>query len=91
MLAAVLKNQEIFMATLDEILSDVTDESTKLDSLSALISGLKQQVADALAGANVPADVQTKIDAIFAAAESNKAKIQKALDANTSFNPSANG
>jgi len=77
----ILVNQETIMATLDQVLTDVTDESTRLDSISALIDGLKQQVADALAGTTLPPATQAKVDAIFAAAETNKAKIDKALNA----------
>lgn len=75
------------MATLDQILADVTDQSTKLDSIAALIAGLKQQIADALAGVTLPPAVQAKVDAIFTAAEGNSAKIQTALDANVTPTP----
>jgi len=79
----VMKIQETtIMATLDQILQDVNDESTKLDSLSTFIAGLKQQIADALAGVTLPPAVQAQVDAIFAGAEANKAKVQAALDAN---------
>lgn len=71
------------MATLDQVLEDVTAETTQLDSISALIAGLRQQIADALAGVTLPPAVQQKVDAIFAQAETNKAKIATALDANT--------
>jgi sulfur carrier protein ThiS len=46
------------------------------------LCALKQQVADALSGATLPAPVQAKVDAIFAAAETNKSKIVTALNAN---------
>ena len=62
-------------ATLDQVLADVTDESTAIDSVSALIQGLRDQITAA-------AGDQTKIDQIFQAAESNKAKIAAALAAN---------
>ncbi len=75
------------MATLDDVLKDVTDESTQLDSLSTLISGLQQQIKDALSGTKLAPDVQAKIDAVFARAESNKAKIAAALAANTPAPP----
>lgn len=81
-LAIILERLEIIMATLDQVLQDVTDESTRLDSISTLISGLKQQLADALAGTTLPPPVQAKIDAVFAAAEANKAKIDTALNTN---------
>lgn len=75
------------MSTLDEVLADVTEEGTKLDSLSTFIAGLKQQIADALSGATLPPAVQAKVDAVFAGVESNKAKVQAALDANVPPTP----
>lgn len=81
-LTQILTNQEKIMNNLDEILADVADESTKLDSLGTFIAGLKQQIADALSGATLPPAVQAKIDAVFAGVEANKAKVQAALDAN---------
>ncbi len=81
-LDTVLLVLEKIMASLDDVLADVTAESTKLDSLTAFVAGLKQQLADALAGANLPPAVQSKVDAIFAAVETNKQKVQDALDAN---------
>ena len=77
------------MATLDQVLQDVTDESTAIDSVSALISGLQQQLKDALAGATISPAVQAKIDAVFTAAETNKAKLAAALAANVPPAPPA--
>ncbi|KAL0630333.1 hypothetical protein Q9L58_010819, partial [Maublancomyces gigas] len=76
----VMRKLEWIMATLDEVLADVTEEGTKLDSLSAFIAGLKQQIADALAGVTLPPPVQQKIDAVFAGVETNKGKVQAAFD-----------
>jgi hypothetical protein len=76
------------MITLDDVLNDVTDETTKIDSLGTFVAGLKQQVADALAGVLTPAQ-QTKVDAIFAAVETNKAKVVAAMDANTTPTPAS--
>lgn len=78
----IIKKLEAIMPTLDDILTDVTDESGRLDSISTLITGLKQQLADALAGTSLSPATQAKVDAIFAAAESNKGKIDAALNAN---------
>ncbi len=69
--------------TLDDVLAVVTAESTKIDSLIALVNGLKQQVADALSGATLPPSVQAKVDAVFDAATADAAKIDGALAANT--------
>ena len=74
-------------ATLDQVLSDVTAQTTKLDSIVSLITGLKQQLADALAGTTLPPAVQAKVDAIFATAEANSAKIDTALSANVPPTP----
>jgi len=83
----ILRNQEKIMANLDQVLADVAEESTKLDSLAAFIAGLKQQIADALSGATRPPAVQAKVDAVFAGVEANKAKVQEALDANVTPTP----
>lgn len=82
------KLQEKSMATLDQVLSDVTDESTVIDGVMTLVSGLRQQVADLLAKTGMSADDQAKVDAIFAAAEANKAKLGNALVSNTPATPS---
>ena len=74
--------QEKIMATLDEVLAEVTDETTRLDSIQSLIDGIKQQLADALSGATIPPAVQAKVDAVFAGLTTNKAKLDKALNAN---------
>jgi hypothetical protein len=80
MLALILRQQEGQMATIDQLLADVTDEGTQIAKLSTLISGLRQQLKDALAGIVVPADVQAKIDAVFVAAETNKLALATALN-----------
>lgn len=77
------ERQNKIMATLDETLAAVTEESTKDDSIIALLAGIKQQLADALSGATLPPAVQAKVDAVFAQATQNSAKIQAAIDANT--------
>lgn len=78
-----LRRLERIMATIDEVLADVTEESSKIDSLVVFIAGLKQQIADALAGVTLPPAVQAKVDQVFAAVEVNKAKVVAAMEANT--------
>ena len=77
----VLANQEKIMITLDQILADVTDEGTQIKSLSTLMAGIKQQLADALAGVTITPAVQAKIDAVFAGVEANKAEVVAAINA----------
>lgn len=80
------------MATLDDVLAGVTAEGSQIDSLTAYLKGLKDQIAAALANSGITPEVQAKIDAVFAAQQSNAAKIQAALNAGTpaaSVNPAA--
>lgn len=74
------------MATLDEVLADVQDEKTKIDSLVALLAGIKAQL-DAILAGNIPPALQAKVDAVFSAVETNKAEVQAAIDANTPPTP----
>lgn len=64
--------------TLDDILQDVADEKTVVESVSTMVDGLSAQLKAALA-ANDPAKIQQVIDAI----DANKAKLAAALVANT--------
>jgi hypothetical protein len=82
-LGRILGNQEKIMENLSDVLKDMTDESTLIDGVSTLISGLEQQLKDALAGATLPPATQQQVDAVFAQAEANKAKLAAALAANT--------
>lgn len=71
------------MPTLDEVLAAVTETDTKLDGITALITGLRQQVADVLASTNLSPAMQAKVDEIFAKATANNTEIDTALEANT--------
>lgn len=89
LLRAVLAREENIMATIDEVLSDVQDESTVEDSLITLVTGIKSQLDAALASQGIPPDVQAKIDAVFSGIEANKAKVAAAITANTPAAPTA--
>lgn len=75
------------MATLQELLDLVTAEGTKEDSIIALLNGIKQQLADILAGSELPPGVQAQVDAVFAAATANANKLDAAITANTPAAP----
>ncbi len=75
------------MASLQDIIDDVSAETTAIGSLTDLVAGLKQQLADALSGVNLPPAVQAKVDAIFAGVDANKQKILDALAANVPPTP----
>lgn len=85
--AHIISNQESIMATLDEVLQAVKDESTQEDSVVVLLQQLREQIAGLVAG-NLPPDVQAKVDAVFTGLQANKAKLAGAI-ANTGPNPPA--
>ena len=68
------------MATLDDVLAEVTKETTEIGGITALIAGLRKQIADALSSQTIPPAIQAKVDAIFAAATANNAAIVQALN-----------
>src|SRR5437868_631553 len=76
------------MDNIDGLVADVTAETTLIDGVGTLITGLRDQLKAALAGATVPPDVQAKIDQAFATAENNKAKLATALQTNVTPQPS---
>ena len=71
------------MASLDEILADVTEETTTIASVQTLLDGLQKQIADALSGVVIAPTVQAKIDAVFSGVEANKAALAAAIAAST--------
>lgn len=88
-LSFIQQQERTIMHTLDEVAADVAAETTSIDSLSAMLTGIKKQLDDALSGTTLPPAVQTKVDAIFDAAEINKQKLADALAANVPPAPPA--
>lgn len=82
-LGVIQGKEDQIMATLQEVLDNVAAETTVIDSVLALITGLQQQLADILSGVNLPPAVQEKVDAVFAAVDANKAKLSTAIVTNT--------
>ena len=71
------------MATLDETLVAVTEETTVIESLATLTAAIKAALDEALAGVNLPPAVQAKVDAVFSGIQANKQKVADAVVANT--------
>lgn len=71
------------MATIDDLVTEVANEATQIASVKTFIQGLQQQLADALSGVTLPADVQAKVDAVFASMQANDAALAGAINANT--------
>jgi len=79
---AGLKTQDaqmgaLLMATLDDLVAAVSEESTKGDSIIALLVQLKGMIGV------LPPEAQAKVDAAFAQATANATKIGDAVTANT--------
>lgn len=86
-LDVIERKEATIMASIDDVITDVTAETTLIGGVQTLVQGLKDQLAAALAGTNIPADVQAKIDAAFAGLEANKTAL--ALVTNTPTPPPA--
>lgn len=71
------------MATLDDALTDIAAINTLDDSILAMLKHVQDELAAALSGTTIPADVQAKIDAVFSGLEAEKAKLSAAVTANT--------
>ena len=69
------------MATLQEALDRVTASGDRLDSLIEYNKGIKAQLDSVLAGVLTP-EQQAQIDAIFAEADENVGKTDRALNVN---------
>jgi hypothetical protein len=72
---------------IDDVITDLQDQSTVEDGLVTLTTNLKTSLDAALKNQGIPPDVQAKIDAAFAQIEANKKKIADAIVANTPVAP----
>src|SRR5262245_50561104 len=75
-----LATEEETMASVEGLRSEVAELTTVVDSATAAIQGLKQQVADALASAGVD---QATIDEITAQLDAQTKRLAEAIAANT--------
>lgn len=71
------------MASIDDVVTATANESTKVDSLIALLDGVEQMLKDALSGVTLPPAVQAKVDAVFQQLTDSATKIDAAIAANT--------
>ncbi len=79
----IQKLENKLMDKLDQIIANVTEETTVIDRVVVLIEGIKKQLEDALSGTTLPVATQAKIDHVFAQVEINKAKLAAAVIAGT--------
>lgn len=80
---------EIIMDSLDRIEAAAARETTLEASVAAMVTDLKGQLADALSGTKLPADVEARLAAIFPTLEANNDRLTSILTANTAAAPAA--
>src|SRR5438552_15834384 len=73
-LVNLAREENMLMATLDDLVTDVSSQSTVVDSVVTLLQGLRDQLAAALAFGG-PAKIQAVIDSI----DANTAKLTAAV------------
>ena len=69
--------------TLNDVLVLVQENTTLVESLNALIDGIRVQLQEVLEGTVIPPAVQAQIDAVFATASAQKEKITETIVENT--------
>lgn len=85
----ILKKEVAMSATIDQLVADVTAETTLEGSIITLLNNVEAQLKAALANTVIaPAD-QAKLDSMFSDLESNKAALAAAIAANTPVAPTS--
>jgi len=80
--SAIEEAKTHIMASIDDLISEVNDETTVTDSVVTLLNNIETQLKNALAN-SVPPAVAQKIDQAFATLKANKQKLADAITANT--------
>lgn len=86
-----LTRMENQMATdaevIDALTADVAKQATVVDGIATLLSSVKTQLAEALAGEQLSAAARAKLAAIMPLLEANTQKLSDAIVANTDAAP----
>lgn len=85
-IVARLQRMEEYMSKLEDLLSAVEAQQTKIDSLITLTDGLHKQVLDAMGDTITPSQ-KMRINKVFDDVTANSADIDAALLANTTPEP----
>lgn len=84
MLKALLEGGELTMATLDDVKAKVDAQDTVIDSATALLDGITQQLKDLQAQLSASGQDTAKIDEIIAGLDNNTGALAAAVARNTS-------
>lgn len=79
LLTAIGVKETKMAKTIDDLVTAVAAEKDEVASVKAFVVGIKQQLADALSGANLPPAVQAKVDAVFAGMTENTTALADAI------------
>lgn len=74
---------EVSMSTFEEIMQDVSDQTTLISSVHTMLDSYKAELDRLLSGVEVPPAVQEKIDALFMASAANEQALADAIVAHT--------
>jgi len=86
-LGSILKGNKQIMATLDELITKVDEQTGQVASMKTFIAGLEQAIKDALSGVTLPPAVQAKVDKVFGDVGKNTQEIVDAIDNNPDTPP----
>ena len=86
-LDSLIQKENTQIASIDDLVNAVHNQTTVVAGVDALLNTLKQQIADALGG-TITAEQQAKLDSAFAEVTANTQNLSDAIVANT---PAASG
>jgi hypothetical protein len=78
----IIQKENTLMATIQDVQTAVSNQSTVEDSVVTLLNGINQQLKDAIASNNPAA-----LDAVVASITTNTTKLSDAVTANTPVTP----
>ena len=82
MLRESAKKENEIMATIQEVVALIKPLKTKVEGLNVLMDNMRKQIADLLAQAGIPPEVQASIDEVFTDAKALSDEITVAMDEN---------
>jgi uncharacterized protein YoxC len=75
LLSEISAKETLIMATIQQLIEDVAEEKTAIDSLLTFVKGLQDQIK----ALGLPPATQAQIDQVFAAVEANKTALAAAM------------
>jgi hypothetical protein len=86
LLKLTLEKENRIMATLEDIMEEISSQTTRIDGLNTLVDGIRTQLLAILEGTVIAPLVQAKIDTLFTQLKAQGAKIDEVIVENT-FDP----